>query len=308
MRRFFHMTCEIGEEMDRETSVITLTATDSDTPPRVLDIGMAPGGFTKTMLRSHRDVKIRGIILPLELGGLEVMLPRWKTDSKIFLEFLDVTMLAEEMGRSIKSIPTKHTDVARFSSKRPYQGEIFDLVFCGATAQRAHARADYRESSERLQLVTSQLILALQRLRDHGSLVLVLHKPEAFNTADVIRTFTRFSSVSLFKPGKKHAIRSSFYMVATKVETQSKEMQASIVKWKKQWENVTFQSDDALSTCSRVSEDQACEMLAEFGPQLISLATSVRKIQADALRSAPFIKGLKSTMARDLASKTGCIE
>jgi 23S rRNA U2552 (ribose-2'-O)-methylase RlmE/FtsJ len=287
---FFNMTCQIGEEMDKKTSVITFVAAARGLSPRVLDIGMAPGGSTETVLRKHCDATIRGITLPLDIGGLEVMLPRWNADPRVLIEFLDVTMLADEMGRPTTSIPTVHPDIANISSNRPFQGENFDLVFCGATVQLAHARADYRESQERLRLATSQLVVALQHLRDHGSLVLVLHKPEAFYTAEIIRTFTRFSNVPLFKPRKKHAVRSSFYMVATSVDMQSKETQSAILGWKKQWENATFQLDDAPSACSRVSEDRVCEMLAEFGPQLIKLATPVWRTQADGLRSAPFLK------------------
>jgi hypothetical protein len=84
-------------------------------------------------------------------------------------------MLADEMGRPMSSIPTLHPDAGNFSSNRPFQGDVFDLVFCGATSQRAHARADYRNSQERLRLVTSHLVVALQRLRHHGSLVLLMH-------------------------------------------------------------------------------------------------------------------------------------
>ncbi|KAF1828722.1 hypothetical protein BDW02DRAFT_593085 [Decorospora gaudefroyi] len=268
--------------MDRKTSVITFAATDRDLSPRVLDIGMAPCGFTETVLRKHYDATIRGITLPLDIGGLKVMLPGWNADLRILIEFLDVTMLADEMGRPTTSIPTTHPDFATFSSNRPFQGENFDLVFCGATVQRAHARADYRKSQERLRLATRRLVVALQRLLDQGSLVLVLYKPEAFCTADIIRT-------------KKHAVRSSFYMVATSVDMQSKETQSAILGWKTQWEDATFQSDDTLSTCSRVSEDRVSEMLAEFEPQLIKLATPVWRTQADGLRSAPFLKEYERT-------------
>jgi hypothetical protein len=77
------------------------------------------------------------------------------------------------------------------------------------------------------------------------------------------------------------------------VDTQSEEMQSAVVKWKQQWEDATFQSDRALSTCLRASEAQVREMLAEFGPQLIDLATPLWKIQADALRASPFLKESK---------------
>lgn len=301
------MTCEIGREMDENTSVITLAA-DGNQSPRVLDIGMAPGGFTQTVLRKHRDARIRGITLPSEMGGLRIMLPGWRDDLKVRIEFADITMLANEMGRPATSIPTQHPDIAKFSSKRPFQNETFDLVFCGATGattRRAHADAEHHESHKRLRLATSQLVLALQRLRNQGSLVLVMHKPESFDTAEIIRTFTKCSSVRLFKSKTKHAITSSFYMVAMGVDTQSEEMQSAVVKWKKQWEDATFQSDEALSTCPRASEDQVREMLADFGPQLIDLATPLWKIQADALRASPFLKESNSTSeARSAAAST----
>jgi len=287
------MTCEIGQEMDENTSVITLAAGDRGQSPRVLDIGMAPGGFAQTVLHKYRDAKIRGITLPSEMGGLRVMLPGWRDSLKIRIEFADITMLANEMGRPATSIPTQHPDIAKFSSQRPFQNETFDLVFCGATGattRRAGAGAEHREPHKRLRLATSQLVFALQRLRNQGSLVLVMHKPESFDTAEIIRMFTRCSSVRLFKSKTKHAITSSFYMVAMGVDTQSEEIQSAIAEWKKQWEDATFQSDDALSTCPRVSEDQVREMLAEFGPQLIDLATPLWKIQADALRASPFLK------------------
>jgi 23S rRNA U2552 (ribose-2'-O)-methylase RlmE/FtsJ len=308
MEGFFQMTCQIGQEMDEKTSVITLAAADGSQSPRVLDIGMAPGGFAQTVLRKHPNARIWGITLPSEMGGLRVMLPRWRDDLNVRIEFADVTRLANEMGCPAPSIPTQHPDIAKFSSKRLFQNETFDLVFCGATGattQRAHSGAEHHKSHKRLRLTTSQLVFALQRLRNQGSLVLVMHKPESFDTAEVIRTFTKCSSVRLFKSKRKHAITSSFYMVAMEVDTQSEEMQSAVVKWRKQWENATFQSDGALSTYPRASEDQVREMLAEFGPQLIDLATPLWKTQADALRASPFLKEPNSTSeARPTAAST----
>jgi 23S rRNA U2552 (ribose-2'-O)-methylase RlmE/FtsJ len=284
------MTCQIGEELDKETSVITLAAAGEGPSPRVLDIGMAPGGFSKTVLRTHPKARIRGITLPLEIGGIKMMLPGWQTDHRVRMKFLDVTMLADEMGRPTTSIPTDHTDFAKFSSRRPFKKETFDLVFCGATVRYVQARAEYRESHERTRLVTSQLVVALQRLRQRGSLVLVMHKVEAINTAEIIRTFTKCSKVRLFKPEKKFAIKSSFYMVAMEVDTENKDLQSAILKWQKQWEDATFEANNALPACSPASEDQVREMLTEFGPRLIELATPLWKTQADALRSSPFLK------------------
>lgn len=302
------MTCKIGLELDKNTSVITLAAAVGSQFLRVLDIGMAPGGFTHTVLRKHPDARIRGITLPSKIGGLQIMLPRWRDDLNIRIEFADITMLANEMGRPTTSIPTQHPDIAKFCSKRPFQNETFDLVFCGATGattRRAHAGDENHESRKRLRLATSQLVFALQRLRNQGSLVLIMHKPESFDTAEIIRTFTKCSSVRLFKSKLKHAITSSFFMVAMHVDTQNEEMQSAVVRWKKQWEEATFQSDEALSTCFHASEDQVREMLAEFGPQLIDLATPLWKTQADALRASPFLKESNSkSEARSAVAST----
>jgi hypothetical protein len=41
-------------------------------------VGRYTGGFTQTVLREHRDAEIGGITLPSEMGGLPIMLPRWR--------------------------------------------------------------------------------------------------------------------------------------------------------------------------------------------------------------------------------------
>ena len=163
------------------------------------------------------------------------MLPGWRNNLKIRIEFADVTMLVNEMGlgRPATSIPTRHPNTATFSSKRLFGDEIFDLVFCGATGattRRACAGAEHHEPHKRLRLATSQLVFALQRLRNQGSLVLVMHKPESIYNAEVIRMLVKCSSVRLFKSKTKHAIKSSFYVVATEVKTQTEEMKLAVAK------------------------------------------------------------------------------
>ena len=286
---FFIMTCEIGDELDKATSVITFAASGGNGRPRILDMGMAPGGFTATVLKKHPAATVRGMTLPVDVGGLAVMVPQWNADHRVQIKFVDITMLADEMGVPATSIPAAHPDSAHFSSERPFLDEKFDLIFCGAAVQRAHPRAEYRESRERLRLTISQLVVALQRIRENGSLVVLLHKPEAWNTMELINMFMRFSKVRLFKPRRKHAICSSFYMVATKIYPQTEAAQSANHKWKTQWEIATFQTDSALSALVHVSEDHVHDMLAEFGPQFIGLATPIWKIQASKLRRAPFL-------------------
>ncbi|PSN59006.1 hypothetical protein BS50DRAFT_538019, partial [Corynespora cassiicola Philippines] len=288
-RGFFTMTCEIGDELDKATSVITFAASGGNGRPRILDMGMAPGGFTATVLKKHPAATVRGMTLPVDVGGLAVMVPQWNADHRVQIKFVDITMLADEMGVPATSIPAAHPDSAHFSSERPFLDEKFDLIFCGAAVQRAHPRAEYRESRERLRLTISQLVVALQRIRENRSLVVLLHKPEAWNTMELINMFMCFSKVRLFKPRRRHAIRSSFYMIATKIYPQTEAAQSAIHKWKTQWEITTFQTDSALSALVYISEDYIHDILAEFGPQFISLATPIWKTQAYKLRKASFM-------------------
>lgn len=284
------MTCQIGQELDEATSVLRLAKTSGDVAPRVLDMGMAPGGFTWAVLNRYPTATVRGITLPPEIGGLGVMLPKWKSNKRMEIKFLDVTMLADEMGTPANSISVTHEDSGNFSSERPFLDEEFDLIFCGAAVQRTHNRADYRDSCERLRLTFSQLVIALQRVREGGSLVVLLHKPEAWDNIELVNRFTRFSDVSFFKPKRKHAIRSSFYMVATKVRPRDTNALSAIRVWKERWEVATFGDVAALKECLYVSEDRVRSVLTDFGQQFVALATPVWKIQADRLRGASFLK------------------
>jgi hypothetical protein len=46
------------------------------------------------------------------------MLPGWRDDLKVCIEFADITMLANEMGQLATSILTYYLDIAKFSLKR----------------------------------------------------------------------------------------------------------------------------------------------------------------------------------------------
>ena len=64
-------------------------------------------------------------------------------------------------------------------------------------------------------------------------MIVLLHKLEAPDTVSLLYTFSKFSSVKLFKHSKFHATRSSFYMIATNVQRQHQEIDIAIDTWKK---------------------------------------------------------------------------
>jgi hypothetical protein len=165
---------------------------------------MAPGGFAASVLDVNNDVTICGLNLSTSQGGHDMLLPNWKNDSRIQVHSLDISMLAAEM--EVVNIPDEHPDVANFLSDRPFHGERFDLIFWDGQVLRKQSRAEYREKREAWRLLTSQLVLAMQRIKKDGKIVVKLHKLDAWNPISLLHTLSKFSSLQLFKPTKKHAI------------------------------------------------------------------------------------------------------
>ena len=223
------MTCRIGNELNTATHGALSFNLPVPRTLAVLDLCLAPGGFTTATLTHNPRVSVHGITLPLALGGYEVRIPRWQTDTRIAaIRFLDITMLAGEMGVTVDGdgddaalVPATHPDAGRFLFERPFAGEQFDLVFCGGTVVRNHARAAYRcrTGCESVRLLTSQLVLGLGRLRPGGTLVLVMHRADAWDSVGLLRLFAGFADVVLFKLARAHARKSSFYMVARNVQS-----------------------------------------------------------------------------------------
>ncbi|KAL2815204.1 hypothetical protein BDW59DRAFT_166877 [Aspergillus cavernicola] len=95
---FYHMTKQIGKQLVSVTDLLDL-GTDT---PRILDLCMAPGGFSATVKANLPDSRIDGLSLPVEIGGLQVM-ARSLCDDVILG---DITMYVSEMGMD-DEIPTE---------------------------------------------------------------------------------------------------------------------------------------------------------------------------------------------------------
>jgi 23S rRNA U2552 (ribose-2'-O)-methylase RlmE/FtsJ len=285
-RIFFSMMCQIGDELDQVTSVLRSVST-LDSFPKILDLCMAPGGFTASVLAKDRDVRVCGISLPVSKGGHKMMLPGWQRDSRIQVCFLDITMLAAEMD--VSNIPMDHPDATNFVWDRPFCGETFDLVFCDGQVLRKHPRPEYRERREAWRLLTSQLVLALQRIKKDGKLVVLLHKLDTWGTVLMLHTLSKFSSLHLFKPKTKHAVRSSFYVVADQMQPQSPYFRAAVANWKEEWHTATFGSDSEYQENRGRSDGTVNEVISGFGTELLHLGEPIWRIQAAALRKASFM-------------------
>jgi hypothetical protein len=135
----------------------------------------------------------------------------------VALEFLDITMLAADMGAVV--IPADHPDANNMLPRRFDPFQLFNLVLCDGQVLRTHTRAAYREKREARRLTTTQLAISLEHVKFGGSMIVLLHKVEAVDTVSLLYMFSKFSSAKLFKPTKHHAKRSSFYMITTDIQS-----------------------------------------------------------------------------------------
>ncbi|TLS24620.1 hypothetical protein PpBr36_08591 [Pyricularia pennisetigena] len=286
----------LGFQINKATSAFNVQrGRDHRSPrtPAVLDLCTAPGGFACVALKLNPKAIVYGITLPEDEGGhkMRVLDEGPKLASRVNIEFLDITMLASEMGCSPDEIPADHPDAAEFSSDRPFADLKFDLVFCDGQVLPNQERSAYREGGEAARLTASQLVTALQRIRTGGTIVALMHQVDALRSFCTLSYFASFSELKLFKSAKTHATRSSFYLVATKVRPCSEGARLAIEEWKGAWKSATLDAVQGhhKTIYSGLSLEQFDKMLKDFGPQYLEMARPILAIQAEALRNAPWM-------------------
>lgn len=141
-------------------------------------------------------------------------------------------------------------------------------------------------------------------------MVVLLHRLENPYMVQFLYLFSRFADIELFKPAKKHAIRSSFYLVARNIRARSPEALEALGYWKRVWWNATFEEGemnalemagserpspiaDITNEAEHVDEkfDESIErqkkellhILDVFGEKLIELARPLWRIQIAAM-------------------------
>jgi hypothetical protein len=166
--------------------------------------------------------------------------------------------------------------------------------------QRKHDLAAYREHREARRLITTQLALSLEHLKPFGTMIVLINKVETEQPGilEIVHQFHKFSSVQLFKPTKGHADRSSFYMVATDIQTDHAEAAKAVEEWKRTWKIATFGSEDEFSDHIRRSSVWANKILENFGPVLIEKSRAVWETQIRGLKEAPYMKCAQSRPQR----------
>jgi hypothetical protein len=178
-------------------------------------------------MESNRHAFATAYSLPVEDVGHEILLPGHHS---VEANLLDIMMLAADLGLD-NSLKVR-SDRNNFLLKEFADGRVLDIVFCDGQVLWNHKRAGYRERREAQRLNVMQLALGLKHVKPGGTTIILLHKREAVDTVELLCQFKRFSSVPLFKPAKFHARRSSFYMVASNIQTEHPEVITAIQSWK----------------------------------------------------------------------------
>jgi hypothetical protein len=264
------------------------TSTSGTTAIQALNLCMAPGGYTWSLLQVIPQACIYGITLPSEIGGHPMLLPFGNDNPSVEVKLMDITMLAVEFGTALAKIPAKHPEATEFSAETPYQGLVFDIVLCDGQVLRTHRRAEYRQDRESFRLTISQLIFGMKRIKVGGTLIILLHKVDAWNTIKLLKAFDTFSKIELFKPEKIHGKRSSFYLIAKDVQPDHAEAIKALENWKIDWWMATFAGEECTGELQEDSEETVYSLLNAFGPKLVGLGTGIWSIQLKALREASF--------------------
>jgi 23S rRNA U2552 (ribose-2'-O)-methylase RlmE/FtsJ len=274
---FYNMMQQIGDELEDQTLALSQISEGTE-EVKILDLCMAPGGYTASALKYNPGAKAFGITLPYAQGGHKVLFKSYNST----VLFLDITMLAKEFG--VEHPPLTHPEHKSFLKERPYSEHKFHLIFCDGQVLRTHQRAEHREQHEARRLTVSQLILALQRIRPGGTMIVLLHKVESWATTELLYHLNQFSSIQLFKPKQKHALRSSFYLVAKNVQPDTDGAKLAVESWIQSWWNATFGGENGTGDADvKASTDYVQTVLDDFGSKLIALGRPVWQIQANAL-------------------------
>ncbi|KAI1739190.1 hypothetical protein F4680DRAFT_423097 [Xylaria scruposa] len=275
----------IGQKIHRVTGVFNIKTPDGG-PPKILDLCMAPGAFLNLAMENNPEAHAQAFSLPPEKGRYKVQI---QPHPNIAINFVDINMLAADMG--LDAIPQEHPEARDFLPRNFSSEDTFDIVIADGQVLRTHHRPAYRETREAARLMFTQLAIGLEHLKPDGTMLVLLHKVEAWRCVLIMRAFCGFSDVRLFKQRGAHAKRSSCYMVASNIQSRHEDAVRAVGTWKRLWKAATFDTEEEFCRLALSLQPDVQEVLEDFGPRLVKLGREVWETQAHALGRAPFVQG-----------------
>jgi len=279
-------------------------------PIRCLDTAMAAGAFAHYFLSQNPRAAVDGLSLPVESGGHPMLIqdadqilgvkPGLQGKGTANITWTDVTLHPFFLPQG-KKYPEEFPDKLAFDNNQPLpphlqsppskpSDRVYNIVFCDGAYLRTHQHAQLRRW-EAARLLVSQLILGLSFIKSGGSMLVLLHQFETWNTAATVYNFSRFANIRLYKPEFAHAIRSSFYLIATKVQPELDVCQAWVEELKRAWYTMTFGGEEGLGRMVEAGEGiDVDKMLDEWGGEFIMLGEEVWKRQRDALKGRGWVE------------------
>lgn len=278
------MMCAVATKMEEATGVFTL----SSPRPTMLAFGFAPGGFVAKALRLNPKLQAVGITLSDKLCGIPILVK----DKRLTFRPADITLMAADLGLQPAEIPPDHPDASNFLPKQIRPRAAFDLVTAEGGVLRPHQvlLGSHREQREAHRLKISQLALSLSRVKAGGRMIVLLHKPETWNCLSLFYTFSKFAKIQLFKPNQQHQYKSSFYMIAMDIQSQSDAASEAVEQWTKEWKAATFGTDEEYEEVVRQGSLNVGDVLKEYGQEWVKMSTPVWELQRDGLKEKSFTK------------------
>ncbi|CAF3496703.1 unnamed protein product [Rotaria socialis] len=197
----FHLNTFIMamEEIESNNNICLVS---QDRIKHFLDLGCAPGGFSRWIIENNPSCTGLGITLPPDLGGFHMV---FDAPGRYRYLYEDVTKNPETI----------------WCQDGVYQGiePQFDLCIAGCIFRSPEINENSDDdqpacSRSRRVLRYSQLLTALTNLQKNGTLILVFNiRPFLFQVEILCLLSCCFESLLPVKPKRVHIIRSSYYLI-----------------------------------------------------------------------------------------------
>ncbi|KAG8956637.1 hypothetical protein FRC04_000115 [Tulasnella sp. 424] len=258
-----------------------------------LDLGCAPGGYSKYVLEKNQQASGTGMCLPVYDGGHYFILPRYLR-SRYTVHWTDMTKYDLLANGTNKSDPPL-----------PFRPASFHLVMADGQPLRTR---EFNIAVPHI-LLLSQLIIALMAVEEGGTIFIKLNNLATSMAASILYLLDAVcTSLETVKPRTLHGSRGWFYAIARGVQRGPKldqhldelrSMRQEFIDNPPDWDNFL-----------RIYEQivPLAQLKEEFIPRLTELGTPVWEVQKECLavflqKKGVKIEGEMTDQASDISSE-----